>query len=227
MIEGDEKIWADMYDLAGMPIRLTLESAGYHRQQAGRVEGRKRRRAIGGPESPAAGIIASPSPRPPRADVLDALTRAAAGDEGGTNRLGEMFRSDPSGVMELCRDELASRAWLAFVERMGVHPGEDEQAVGDEHGGDPMGAGEIVLADASGPELAALAERAKRGDKGALAEIRRALAGQPERLIGLGGGDMARNVELVKVARFAGNDDLRFVAVRAKLDRLRAELARN
>ena len=58
-----------------------------------------------------------------------------------------------------------------------------------------------------------------------MAEIRRALAGKPDRLVELGSGDIAKTAELIQVDCFAGSDGLRFAAIRAKLDLLRSELA--
>jgi hypothetical protein len=198
-----------------------LESAGFHKHKRG--EWRRKRT---GDEADALPIEV-PEPRPPlphKTEVIDVLERAEVGDEVAMGRLRDMLRSDLSGMMNVCGDLLASREWLACVGRMGVRPPRDDREADDKQGGDPMVAGEIVPAMPTGPELEKLAEKARRGDNGALAEIRRALAGRAERLIQLGSGDLARGVESLAIASLAGEDQLFRDGVRAKMDLLRAEL---
>jgi hypothetical protein len=222
LLEGDERIWTDLYDLAGPLIRITLESAGFRKHKRGEW---RRKRTGGGPAVPAIEVIGPRPPLRPRAEILGVLERAAGGDEGAMVRLREMYHFDPSGLIERCSKWLAVRAWSAFSTRLGFRTPKHVRSKRGKHGGDPMNGREIVPAALGGTELAAVAEKAKGGDKAAVAEIRRALADQPDRLIELGCGDLAKTVELVKVARFAKDDDLRYVAVRAKMGQLRAELA--
>lgn len=77
-----------------------------------------------------------------------------------------------------------------------------------------------------------LVKRARKGDVRAAVAIRKALADDPQRLIALGHGDVSRTVEVTAVAVFTVSSDeetpedcLRTVAIQAKLEQLRRELA--
>ena len=221
LLDGSDEDRAASFRQSGLLLRLTLESAGFRRHKRGEW---RRSRSPDGVDAAADELVGDRPCLPARAEVLDVLTQAEAGDGDALARLREMLRANLSGLLTVCGKELAAREWSAFAVRMGVHPLRDEPAMGDDRGGDSMASGDIVLADPGDPGLTALAKKARGGDKGALAEIRRALAGRPDQLIELGGGDMGRNVELVMVNRLTGDDGLRYVAVRAKMDSLRAEL---
>lgn len=104
---------AGRFNLVEALVRLTLESAGFHRHQRG--EWRRRRMS-----SDQARIEAEPpsSKRPTPAERRKILKRARQGDHTVLPQLREIFLADPEGMVETCQGNLAHVAEAVIVTRI-------------------------------------------------------------------------------------------------------------